>query len=146
MPDTVTLRLVIDDPVPGVALAVQRGRDAIVPPVRITDAAVTFELTATVRTRPDGTRTLAGDVVQGPPAARFIYVTVGMRAGQPGSPWDRRAKVPLSSLPETLLATACERTDTVLVAHIGGRARDGGPACASVPLTGGGWRLAPRGA
>lgn len=143
MPDTVTLRITIDDPVPGVALAVQRGRDAIIPPVRVTDTSVTFEVPATVRTRPDGTRALAGEVVQGPAAARFVYVTVGVRAGQPASPWDRRAKVPLSSLPEALLAAACARDDVVLAARIAGRARDGGPACASVPLLGEGWRLEP---
>ena len=141
LPDTVILRVTIEAPVPGVALAVQRGRDALVPPVRSTSEAVIFQVRAEVRTRPDGTSVLAGAEVQGPPAARFLYVTVGTRAGQAESPWDRRAKVPLSGIPAELLAAACTRPDVVLAARIAGRARDGGPACATAPLLGGGWQL-----
>ena len=141
MPDIVTVRLTIEAPVPGVALALQRGRDALTPPVRATGDAVTFEARAEVRVRPDGTPVLAGAEVHGPPAARFLYVAVGTRAGQPDSPWDRRAKVPLASIPGDLLAAACARPDAVLAARIAGRARDGGPACATVPLLGGGWQL-----
>lgn len=141
MPDTVTLRVTIEAPVPGVALAMQRGRDALVPPIRATGEAVTFQVCAEVRVRPDGTTTLAGAEVQGPPAARFLYVTVGTRAGQPDSPWDRRAKVPLTGISSDLIAAARARPGVVLAARIAGRARDGGPACATVPLLGGGWQL-----
>jgi hypothetical protein len=41
-----------------------------------------------------GGYTLRGPAAQGPPA-RFVYVHSGTRAGQVGSCWDRRAKVPL---------------------------------------------------
>ena len=92
MPDTVTLRVTIEGPVPGVALAVQRGRDAFVAPVRAGAEAVTFQVSAEVRERSDGTLVLAGAEVQGPPAARFLYIAVGTRAGQPASPWERRAR------------------------------------------------------
>ncbi len=141
MPDTVTLRVMIEDPIPGVALAMQRGRDSIVPPVRITPEAVTLEVAAEVRARPDGTLGLYGQDVHGPPAARFLYVTVGVRAGQPNSPWDRRTKIPLSGIPKEILNAAHERSGLILVARIAGRARDGGPACASVPLLGTGWQI-----
>lgn len=138
---TVTLRVTIEGHVPGVALAMQRGRDAIVAPVHASDQMVTFQVRAEVRERPDGTPVLAGAEVQGPPAARFLYVTVGTRAGQPKSPWDRRAKVPLTGISADLLAAACARPGVVLAARIAGRAKDGGPACATVPLLNGGWRL-----
>jgi hypothetical protein len=141
MPAAVTLRITIDGPVPGVALAVQRGRDAIVLPVRVTDDAVTFEVHAELRTRPDGSTALAGAELQGPPAARFVYVCVGTRAGQPASPWDRRAKVPVTGITPELLTAAAAKPGAVLAARIAGRARDGGPACATVPLLGAGWRL-----
>jgi hypothetical protein len=141
MSDTVTLRVTIDAPVPGVALAVQQGRAALVPPVRVTSEAVTFEVRAEVRVRPDGTIMLAGAEVHGPPAGRFLYVTVGTRAGQPDSPWNRRAKVPLSGIPADLLMAARAHSGVVLAARMAGRAKDGGPACATVPLLDEGWRL-----
>ncbi|MCU0635854.1 MAG: DUF5990 family protein [Gemmatimonadaceae bacterium] len=144
MADIITLRVTIESPVPGVALALQRGRDSILPPVRQSTTAVTFDVDAEVRRRPDGTAVLAGAVVQGPPAARFLYITVGTRAGQPGSPWDRRAKVPLTGIEGALLEAVRARPGTVLAARIAGRAKDGGPACASVPLLGDGWQVEPR--
>lgn len=137
---SVTLRLTIENPVPGVALALQLGRDVLLPPTRAGETAVIFEVALDVRTRPDGTPALAGAAVQGPPAARFLYVTVGVRAGQPDSPWERRAKVPLGTIPVSVLAAATQQPGMVLAARIAGRARDGGPACASVPLLGDGWQ------
>ncbi|HEX8431823.1 MAG TPA: DUF5990 family protein [Longimicrobium sp.] len=141
MPDVVTLRVTIEAPIAGVALAVQRGRDALVPPVCSSSDAVIFEVCATVRLRADGAITFAGPEIQGPPAGRFLYVTVGTRAGQPGSPWDRRAKVPLTGISTEMAAAASAQPGMVLAARIAGRARDGGPACATVPLLGGGWHL-----
>ncbi len=141
MPPTIMLRVTIEGPVPGVALAVQRGRDALVAPVYANADAVMFEVRAEVRERPDGTFVLAGPEVQGPPSGRFLYVTVGTRAGQPASPWDRRAKVPLTGISPDVLAEARTHSGLVLAARIAGRARDGGPACATVPLLGDGWRL-----
>jgi hypothetical protein len=143
MADFVKLRVVIEGPVPGVALALQRGRDALVPPVRSSPEEVVFEVSAEVRAKPDGTKVLYGLDVHGPPAARFLYVTVGVRAGQFGSPWDRRAKVPLTGISDDLFDLARGRTDVVLEARITGRARDGGPACASVPILGSGWQVRP---
>ena len=141
MSDTVTLRVTIDAPVPGVALAVQEGRDGLVPPVRATGEVVTFEVRAAVRVGADGTCTLTGPAVHGPPAGRFLYIAVGTRAGQPASPWNRRAKVPLAGIPGALLAAARTQAGVVLAARIAGRAKDGGPACATVPLLDGGWQL-----
>jgi len=145
MADTVTLRVIIEGPVPGVALAMQRGRDSIVPPVRITPEAVTLEVSGEIRARPDGTLALYGPDVHGPPAARFLYVTVGVRAGQHDSPWNRRAKIPLTGIPDDVLNAVRVRTGLVLEARIAGRARDGGPACATVPILGGGWQVMPGG-
>lgn len=141
VPDRLTVRLVVHDPVPGVALAVQRGRDALVPPVARTSARATFEFAVTVARTADGGVTLRGPEVQGPPAGRFVYVNAGTYAAQPDAPVGRRAKVPLGALPTELIAAALARPGAVLVAEIAGRARDGGPAAATVPLLGAGWRL-----
>lgn len=81
-----------------------------------------------------------GEFAHGPVTARFVYVCSGTAAGQPESCWTRRAKVPLSGLPEALVDQA-RATGAVIEAVIEGTGRDGGPACASVKLIEGGWRV-----
>ncbi len=112
LPQTVRLRIIVEEPLPGVALAMQRGRDELVPPTSATDRAVTFELEAEVRPRPEGGFSLRGPEMQGPPAARFIYVNVGTSAGQLGSPWTRRAKISLLSVSAETLARHASQAAT----------------------------------
>ena len=79
---------------------------------------------------------------QGPPSGRFVYVNSGTLAGQKGSCWSRRAKVPLTGITwDDLDAVRCGPV-RVLEASIHGTGRDGGPACASVPLAAQ-WRARP---
>lgn len=141
-PDELPLRIRIEAPPPGVAWALQLGRTDLLPPAR-SAAPLEFETTVRVVAGKDGALDLRGPAVQGPRDGRFIYLTSGTRAGQFGSPWDRRAKVPIEGL-RPLLA---QRRDGIAgvagVAAIAGTGRDGGPACASVPLLGAGWRLVP---
>lgn len=136
------LRIVMEDPVPGVAIVLQQGASAkarLVGPTASSPSAMTFELEVSVDgPLPDGRPRLLGLYVQGPPDARFVYLCVGQLAGQPGSPWTRRVKVPLGGLSWALIEALAP--GAWLEARIAGRARDGGPACASVPLLGPGWR------
>jgi hypothetical protein len=134
-------RLIVRNPVPGVTLRVQRGRDALVPPAAAAADAVTFELAVEAAVGADGRVTLRGREVQGPPAGRFVYVNAGTYAGQADSPFGRRAKVPLGTLGADLIAAALAEPGALVVAEIDGRSRDGGPAAATVPLLGTGWRL-----
>lgn len=143
MPPSLTLRLTVRRPVPGVLLRVQRGRDALVPPVDASSDAVTFELQVDADARADGRVVCRGPEVQGPPAGRFVYVNAGTYAGQADAAVGRRAKVSLSGLSAAVVAAALARPGAVVAATIDGRARDGGPATASVPLLGGGWEVAP---
>ncbi|TAH35273.1 MAG: hypothetical protein EYC70_13415 [Planctomycetota bacterium] len=82
-----------------------------------------------------------GEFAQGPPAARFVYVSSGARAGQGGSCWDRRAKVPLGGITPEQARRVLAGEGLVLEARIGGTARDGGPMCGAVPLLGAGWTV-----
>lgn len=141
----VTLRLVVRDPVPHAIMRVQRGATAkqdLVAPATSSAAAIVFELRLDARSRPDGSLELRGPEVQGPPGSRFIYVSSGRYAGD-GAPGGRRAKVPLGALDSETIASALARPGSVIVGEIAGRARDGGPAAATVPLIGG-WTLASR--
>lgn len=139
-----TFRLIIRDPVPGVELRVQSGRTELLPPVERGADATTFEVTLSVEVRADGTVAVRGPVVQGPPAGRFMYVNAGTYAGQALTSVGRRAKVPLGGLDADLVRAALAEPQRVVVGEIGGRARDGGPAAATVSLLGDGWRVEPR--
>jgi hypothetical protein len=140
--EQVRLRIVLVAPPAGVPWALQVGRHELVAPVLVARDRVVLEATATLGpARPDGARPFRGPAVQGPPAARFIYATSGKRAGDADSPWDRRAKVPLPPLPAEVVAAWQRAPDSVLEARVAGAGRDGSPACASVPLLDGGWRL-----
>ena len=135
------LYVVVDDPVPGVAVALQRGASGkaeLVPPAERTDQALRFDFAVTVDGMlADGRPRLLGPCVQGPPAGRFVYLCIGQSAGQCGSPWSRRAKVPLGGIDWALIEAL--PPDARLAAHFNGRGRDGTPACATVPLLAPGW-------
>jgi hypothetical protein len=137
---TIHLRVLVRNPIPGVAVAMQIGRDDLQAPKPATKAKLTFETEAKVVPAPSGELRLTGSAIQGPPAARFIYVNWGRRAGQKDTVWDRRAKVMLTGVDRKLIE-ACQTKGAILETEINGTGSDGGPCCATVPLLGG-WRMA----
>jgi uncharacterized protein YdhG (YjbR/CyaY superfamily) len=130
----VPLRLVVLDPPPGVTFAVQHGRDELARPSAETPEATTFLLSVFASGSRSEPPRLTGPFAQGPPAGRFVYVCSGTLAGQAESCWTRRAKVPLTSITWEHVEKALDDPERVLEAAICGTGRDGGPACASVPL------------
>lgn len=141
MADEFTLRIVVRDPHPDTTLRMQRGRYELVAPAHTSPEAVTFELRVQAVPRADGAIVLRGPEVQGPPAKRFVYVNAGQYAGAAPSAWSRRAKVPLGTITAELIHSVRATPGAVLRAEIHGRARDGGPAAASVALLGAGWTV-----
>lgn len=136
-------RIIVLDPPRGVVFRLQRGRSELVPPSKETANALTFDFTLRVEPGPEGAPPrLLGPFAQGPPTGRFVYVSSGKSAGQAESCWDRRAKVNLRDLTAALIKQAVASGD-VIETQIAGTGRDGGPACATVPLIGG-WRIARR--
>ncbi len=132
----------VEDPVPGVAMALQRGASAkaeLVAPASRSASAVAFDLDVVVAGRlPDGQPRLLGPYVQGPPDARFVYLCVGRYAGQADAEWARRMKVPLGGLGwEAIEALP---PGARLSGRVAGRDREGEPACASVAILPPGWR------
>ena len=70
---------------------------------------------------------------------RFVYIAIGKQAGDTSSLWSRRAKIDIHDLPAELLEKALG--GSVVETRLPGRAKDGGPACATLrPL--GSWRMA----
>jgi hypothetical protein len=128
-PKAVTLRIVLENPTAGVDFALQNGHGSdyeVVAKQRSKGGDLEFEFTVTAKTgRKDNLPNFAGPFVQGPAGERFVYIDIGTYAGQPNTPWSRRLKIPLSGITWGML-----RSREVLVAHIPGTGKDGGPSCA----------------
>jgi hypothetical protein len=138
----VPLRIVLRDPIPGVALRLQSGRDELVAPTSATSSSVVFDFTVrVVLLDGDGPVNFLGPFTQGPPRERFVYVNAGRRAGQPGTAWDRRAKIPLKGIDAKMIAQARAAPGSIIAVHIDARGKDGGPVCATVKLPADAWRV-----
>lgn len=128
---TVTLRLTIADPVPGMLYSLQDKRSAPVRAVRADDAPLSLDVPVTLAS--DGR--LTGQYVRREgPERRFVYVAIGQQAGDGAACINRRAKIDIHDVPPALL-----RPDAVLAVTLPGRDAKGLPACATVrPIKG--WR------
>jgi hypothetical protein len=127
----VTLRIIIEQPPPGVDFALQKGSGSAYEPIqkqRSNGTDLVFEFQPSIK---DGVSdimaAMGGPFVQGPPRQRFVYVDIGTSAGQTDSCWSRRLKIPLEGISAKII-----RTGGVLEARVPGTGRDGGPACATV--------------
>ncbi len=130
MADTATLRLIIDDPVPGVRYSLQKD-DMPFDPRTAGEGPLAFEVRVTLQ--PDGR--LTGPFVRREgPVRRFVYIRIGTSAGDHAAAWSRRAKIDIHDIPKALLVP-----NALLEVHLPGRGKDGSPSCATVrPVTG--WR------
>ena len=124
-----TLRIVLEKPTAGVDFGLQKGHGSdneIVAKQRSKGGDLEFEFTVTAKTgRDNNLQNFTGPFVQGPAGERFVYINIGTSAGQANTCWSRRLKIPLSGITWEML-----RPGKVLVAHIPGTGKDGGPSCA----------------
>lgn len=132
---TITLRLTIADPVAGVAYSLQDKANMPVEPRVAGGTPISFDVPVTLS---DDSRLTGPFVRREGPSRRFVYIAIGTSAGQHASEWSRRAKIDVHDIPADLLVQA--REGRLLEVVLPGRARDGGPACATVrPLQA--WRV-----
>ncbi|WP_404415339.1 DUF5990 family protein [Brevundimonas vesicularis] len=122
----ITLRLTTADPLAGVAYSLQDKANAPVDPRIAGDGRISFDVPVTLS---DDDRLTGSFVRREGPTRRFVYLAIGTSAGQ-HSEWTRRAKIDVHDIPSALLAQA--RAGQTLEVILPGRARDGGPACATV--------------
>lgn len=139
-PTTVQVRIIVTQPPVGVQWRLQEGRADLVAPTRVIGDAIHFEFALRVGPPRDGLPNFLGPAAQGPADGRFVYINSGRRAGQQATGWDRRAKVPLRGITVALLREVLSDGGKLLEARIAGTGKDGGPACATVPLLEG-WRV-----
>ncbi|MDZ4759493.1 MAG: DUF5990 family protein [Alphaproteobacteria bacterium] len=127
----IRLRLIVENPVPGVLHSLQDKKSAPVDQRSSDDgAAIVFEFAVRVAPGPNGPRFLGEFVRSEGPERRFVYIAIGKQAGDAGSCWDRRMKIDIHALQTDLLDQA--KGGAVLEAVIAGKGGDGTPACATV--------------
>ena len=142
MPQELPIRITLVRPPKDVIFCVQRGKAALLPPSQVGDETIIFDFTVRVGAQQtSGAPNLLGPFTQGSLEDRFVYVNSGTSAGQADSPWTRRAKVKLAGITQAMIEAALATAGAVIEARIEGKAKDGGPAAASVPLLGDGWQV-----
>lgn len=146
MEQELLLRIILQNPPPGVDFGLQQGKGHLHHPVQIQrSGAQDLVFTCTIRLKNADQKanppSLQGPFVQGPASGRFLYIDIGTAAGQTDTPWSRRLKIPLTidwALIDQLIASPQHLLETV----VPGTGKDGGPNCATVkPFAG--WHLAP---
>jgi hypothetical protein len=136
------IRITIFRTLEGVALAVQRGKTERLKPASVKGDTVTFEfMVRAVERKEGGAPNVLGPYAFGTASDRFFYIGAGTGAGQWESPWRRRAKIKTKGITWPLVEKTLATPHAVLEARIDGRAKDGGPSCATVPLLNGGWTV-----
>lgn len=133
------LRIIVANPVPGVAFCLRGKDDELVDQKISTGEPLCFEPSVRVKRISGVPPRFLGPLIFGSTSERFIYIRIGTLAGQPSSCWTRAAKVMLSGISWALIERA-RKASARLEVRVEGRAKDGGPSCATVPLLDGGWR------
>lgn len=134
--ESITLRLTIENPIPGVTYSLQDAKSAPVGAVVAGEGPLSFDVPVRVAAGP---RFLGDFVRREGPERRFVYIAIGKQAGDGRSHWSRRVKVDIHDLPAALLAQAL--AGAVLECRLAGRDAKGEPACATQKALGG-WRVA----
>lgn len=75
---------------------------------------------------------LTGPYVQGPAGGKFVYIDIGTYAGQTGTHWARRLKIPLTGIKWNTVDKLQANAALVLQTAVPGIGKDGGPNCATV--------------
>lgn len=135
-------RIILEKPPAGVDFGLQKGSGShyeTIQKQRSGNKDLCFEFSARVNAK----KALLGPVVQGPPAARFVYLDIGTYAGQTGTIWSRRLKIPLTGISLEMINQAANSAQAVLETHVPGTGRDDGPNCGTVkPFEG--WKIVRR--
>jgi hypothetical protein len=140
----ISLRIILVAPPAGVDFGIQEGKGSNYQTIQVRrskDSDLQFECNVTVKgSKEDGPPNFVGNIVQGPPLGRFIYIDIGKSAGQINSEWQRRIKIPLETITWDMIDSVLEKPKRLLQATIPGTAKDGGPSCATVKPTDG-WKV-----
>jgi hypothetical protein len=135
---TALFRLTVRNPVAGATYSLQ-GKAGVVVDARKTPAKpdgkdIVFEVPVRIAEGKDGPRVLGDFVRTEGKTRRFFYVATSQQAGDAKAAGGRRAKIDFPEITPALAARAAAG-GLVMEAGIEGRAKDGGPAAATVKLS-----------
>jgi len=143
MQPQLTLRIILENPTPGVDYGLQEGKGTdykTIQTKRGNDGNLEFECNVNVKFSDKNTPVFLGPYAQGPANERFIYIDIGTFAGQKDSIWDRRLKIPLSGISSEMINQALPNSGCKIETVVAGSGKDGGPNCGTVkPFRG--WKL-----
>jgi hypothetical protein len=126
------MRIVIDNPVPGVLHSLQsKDGHPLDPKKSDMGEALAFDFPIRVA---EGPKFFGDQVRREGPVRRFVYVRVGQSAGDCSSAWSRRMKIDIHDIEPEMLERAASDGGVVEIS-LEGTAKDGTPACATVRVT-----------
>ena len=134
MEQELPLRIILVKPPAGVDFALQKGHGNTYETVekqRSNGGDLIFEFSVRVKAS-QGQPNFLGPFTQGTPKDRFVYIDIGAYAGQTGTAWSRRLKIPLTSITAKMIKDVVAVSKSRLETRVPGTGKDGGPACASV--------------
>ena len=134
MEGEINLRIVLESPPAGVDYALQKGRGSdyeTVQTQRSKGRDLHFEFTVrAIAVGKGAAPNFLGPFVQGPTGERFVYIDIGTYAGQTGTCWSRRLKIPLRGITWQMIEGLTD-AESVLETHVAGAGKDGSPSCAT---------------
>ena len=125
----IRMRIVIDEPVPGVLHSLQSKDGHPLDPKR-SNKGEPLAFDFPIRFAP-GPKFFGDQVRREGPVRRFVYIRVGQSAGDHASPWSRRMKIDIHDIESKLLERAASNGGAVEI-RVNGTGKDGSPACATV--------------
>lgn len=134
MKSEINCRIVLQKPPAEVDYALQMGhanKYEVIQRQRATGEDLRFEFTINSKHGKNSSIDFSGSFVQGPSGARFIYINIGINAGQIGTHWNRRLKVPLIGITQFRIDKILSINGT-LETTVPGTGKDGRPNCATV--------------
>lgn len=130
----INLRIVLQKPPVAVAYGLQMGQAAkssVVQHKMSTGDDLIFEFPVATKPGKNGSPDFSGLFVHGPLGGRFVYISVGVRAGQLHTTCDGRMKIPLTGIAASAIDELITTTG-VLETTVPGTGKNGGPAYATV--------------
>ena len=123
--------LTIENPVPGVGHSLQQDNAPLEPQKSAKGESLHFAFPLRIARKPDGGFRFYGKQVQSEGKLRqFVYIRIGVSAGDHASCWSRRMKVDIHDIAPPLVEAAMGGKQ--LEGTLDGTAEDGSPACATI--------------
>lgn len=128
----IRMRIVIENPVPGVLHSLQSKDGHPLDPKRSAGVPLAFDFPVRFA---EGRKFFGDQVRREGPERRFVYIRIGQSAGDHASPWSRRMKIDIHDLAPEMLEKAAASGGAVEI-KVNGTGKDGSPACATVKSIG----------